>query len=52
VVDVLCDKKELMDWLNEIGFATQRDFIRMYKDENHFPGNIHMLHLICGPEFG
>jgi len=52
VVDVLCDKKELMDWLNEIGFATQRDFIRMYKDENHFPGKTDMLHLICGPEFG
>ena len=52
VVDVLCDKKELMDWLNTIGFASQRDFIRMYKGENDFPGKTDMLHLICGPEFG
>ena len=51
-VDVLCDKKELMDWLNTIGFATQRDFIRMYKDKNYFPGKTDMLYLICGPEFG
>ena len=52
VVDVLCDKKELVDWLNSIGFNRQRDFIRMYKNVNHFPGKSDNLFLICGPEFG
>ena len=52
VVDVLCDKKELVDWLNSIGFNRQRDFIRMYKNVNHFPGKGDNLFLICGPEFG
>ena len=52
VVDVLCDKKELIEWLHAIGFIRQRDFVRMYKEENHFPGKTDGLFLICGPEFG
>jgi len=52
VIDVLCDKKDLFQWLNSIGFARQRDFVRMYKGENHFPGKTGNLFLICGPEFG
>lgn len=52
VVDVLCDKEELLDWLHSIGFIKQRQFIRMYKKENPFPGVIHKQFLICGPEFG
>ncbi|MCW3105628.1 MAG: family N-acetyltransferase [Segetibacter sp.] len=52
VVDVLHDKEELINWLNSIGFIEQRHFIRMYKDENPFPGEIDKQYLICGPEFG
>jgi GNAT superfamily N-acetyltransferase len=52
VVDVLYDKEELVSWLNEIGFIQQRHFIRMYKEENPFPGKTGKQFLICGPEFG
>ena len=52
VLDVLCDKEELHDWLHSIGFIKQREFIRMYKKENPFPGLIDKQFLICGPEFG
>ena len=52
VVDVLCDKKELIDWLQSVGFIEQRQFIRMYKNQNPFPGLIDKQFLICGPEFG
>ena len=51
-VDILCDKMELIKWLNSIGFIRQRDFVRMYKNENPFPGKIADQFLICGPEFG
>lgn len=52
VLDVLFDKKELIDLLNSLGFIRQRDFVRMYKNENPFQGNIANQFLICGPEFG
>ncbi len=52
VVDVLCDKEELLDWLDSIGFIKQRHFMRMYKKENSFSGVIDKQYLICGPEFG
>jgi len=52
VVDVLFDKRELVEWLNEVGFARMRHFIRMYKENNPFPGEPGKLFLICGPEFG
>ena len=52
VVDVLCDKEELLSWLSSIGFIKQRHFIRMYKEENTRPGITSNLYLICGPEFG
>ncbi len=52
VVDVLCDKEDLLNWLNPIGFTKQRNFVRMYKNENPFPGVIDKQYLICGPEFG
>jgi GNAT superfamily N-acetyltransferase len=52
VVDVLCDKEDLLDWLSSIGFIKQRHFIRMYKKENELPGIIDNQYLICGPEFG
>lgn len=52
VVDVLCDKEELMHSLAVIGFSTQRHFTRMYKAENPFRGTSSKLYAICGPEFG
>jgi GNAT superfamily N-acetyltransferase len=52
VVDVLCEKEALLNWLIPIGFAKQRNFVRMYKHENPFPGVIDKQYLICGPEFG
>ena len=52
VVDVLCDKKEMISWLNTLGFIEQRRFIRMYKGRNPFPGITGKQYLICGPEFG
>ena len=52
VVDVLCDKEELVEWLVSIGFIKQRQFTRMYKNVNPFPGVIDKQFLICGPEFG
>lgn len=51
VVDVLNDKKELLDWLNSIGFIKQRHFVRMYKKTNPV-SMVDKMHLICGPEFG
>ena len=52
VVDVLFDKKDLISWLNTNGFVVQRKFMRMYKGEYLFPGNVRNQYLICGPEFG
>lgn len=52
VVDVPDDKKELRSWLGELGFAVQRHFVRMYQDDNPYPGIPERQFLICGPEFG
>jgi GNAT superfamily N-acetyltransferase len=52
VVDVPCDKGDLLTWLNSIGFIKQRHFTRMYKKENTIPGITGKQYLICGPEFG
>ena len=52
VVDVLCDKADLVDWLHSIGFTQQRNFVRMYKHYNPYPGLVDRQFLICGPEFG
>jgi hypothetical protein len=52
VVDVHADKIELIAWLNKIGFTRQRDFVRMYLNQNLCPGNPEKQFLICGPEFG
>ena len=52
VIDVLSDKEDLLQWLNSIGFIKQREFVRMYRKENPFPGIIDKHYLICGPEFG
>jgi ribosomal protein S18 acetylase RimI-like enzyme len=52
VVDVLNDKEELITWLQSLGFIKQREFARMYKNENLFRGIVDKHFLICGPEFG
>jgi GNAT superfamily N-acetyltransferase len=52
VLDVLCDKDELSVWLHSVGFIQQRQFTRMYKNQNPFPGLPNNQFLICGPEFG
>jgi len=52
VLDVLNDKFELINWLQSLGFTRQREFVRMYKNENPFPGLTEKYFLICGPEFG
>ncbi len=52
VIDVLCDKEELMYSLTAAGFNTQRYFTRMYKGGNPFPGVSSHMFTICGPELG
>jgi len=52
VVDVLNDKDELINWLRSLGFTKQREFVRMYKNENPFAAATGKYFLICGPEFG
>ncbi len=52
VVDVPSDKVDWINWLASIGFSKQRTFVRMYKNQNTFPGVPQKQFLICGPEFG
>ena len=52
VVDVPTQNIELINWLNSIGFVRQRDFVRMYLNQNLCPGKPENQFLICGPEFG
>lgn len=52
VVDVPAEKVELVNWLNSIGFVHQRDFVRMYQNQNPCAGKPENQFLICGPEFG
>jgi ribosomal protein S18 acetylase RimI-like enzyme len=39
-------------WLEAIGFAVQRPFMRMYRGVNHFKGAPQIQFAIAGPEFG
>ncbi len=52
IIDIPDDKRELIKWLESIGFSKQRMFVRMYRNENPFPGIPENQFLICGPEFG
>ena len=52
VVDVPEEKEELISWLTAVGFTKQRQFTRMFRKENPFPGLTSRQYLICGPEFG
>ena len=51
-LDVLEDKRELIMWLESIGFIKQRHFVRMYLKSNPYPGIVKNQYLISGPEFG
>jgi hypothetical protein len=42
----------LTDWLETLGFVKQRHFIRMYRNDNPYPGISGNHYLIAGPEFG
>lgn len=52
IIDVLNDKEDLIQWFNTAGFTQQRQFFRMYKRENPYPGITGNQYLICGPEYG
>jgi len=52
VVDVPAQNVELVNWLNSVGFVRQRDFVRMYLNQNLCPGKPENQFLMCGPEFG
>jgi GNAT superfamily N-acetyltransferase len=52
VVDVPDDKVELIQWLKDAGFILQRQFSRMYLQQNPYAGNVKNNYLICGPEYG
>ena len=51
-IDVLQDKKDLIEWLESIGFVKQRQFMRMYQKSNPYTGIVKNQYLISGPEFG
>lgn len=52
VIDILGDKQVLTEWLSSVGFVKQRDFMRMFKVNNPFPGEASLQYSISGPEFG
>jgi GNAT superfamily N-acetyltransferase len=52
IMDILDDKKELINWIVSRGFIRQRHFFRMYLRDNPYPGMTANHFLICGPEFG
>ncbi len=52
VIDVPEHQTRLQDWLESLGFNSQRFFIRMYYKTNPFPGEIHNQFAIGGPEYG
>ncbi len=52
VVDVLADKKALVNWLEGAGFTIQRSFTRMFIKGNPYPGHLDRHFAIAGPEFG
>lgn len=51
IIDVNHDSNWLQ-WLSSIGFTEQRQFTRMYRGSNTWPGIPHKQFAILGPEFG
>lgn len=52
IVDVMHNEPEWIAWLLEMGFKEQRQFVRMFRGKNHFPGAREKQFAIIGPEFG
>lgn len=52
IIDALHDEPEWINWLKEIGFTEQRNFIRMFRGTNRFKGVPENQFAIIGPEFG
>lgn len=52
IMDVLHYSPSFIQWLVDAGFSEQRKLIRMYKGNNHSPGNPFLQFSILGPEFG
>jgi GNAT superfamily N-acetyltransferase len=51
-VDVPRHKPEWITWLESVGFATERPFLRMRRGENEGSGHAEHQFAIAGPEFG
>ncbi len=51
-VDVPRLKSEWTTWLESVGFAIERPFLRMRRGENESPGHREPQFAISGPEFG
>jgi GNAT superfamily N-acetyltransferase len=52
VLDVPLCHPDFINWLMEKGFAEQRQFVRMFRGSNKFPGDVGKQFAIVGPEFG
>lgn len=51
-LDIRSDRKEMINWLESVGFVKQRNFIRMFLKSNSYSGLPENQYLIAGPEFG
>ena len=51
-LDVFQDKVDLIEWLESKGFIKQRQFVRMFLNNNLLAGLIKNNYLLSGPEFG
>jgi len=52
IMDIHVGKSEFREWLQPLGFESQRPFHRMYLKQNPLPGIVDWQYAICGPEFG
>jgi GNAT superfamily N-acetyltransferase len=52
ILDALLRDPEWARWLESIGFRRQRQFIRMFRGDNRYPGLPEKQFAILGPEFG
>ncbi|ULQ52929.1 GNAT family N-acetyltransferase [Flavihumibacter fluvii] len=52
ILDVFQHDRDWVLWLESLGFTEQRDFMRMFRGPNRFPGIPKKQFAILGPEFG
>ena len=52
ILDIPQDKKDLINWLESLGFQKQRHFTRMFLKINPHKGITNKYYLISGPEYG